>query len=460
MLPVALARMSAVRLDAPIRYAKAGDVNIAYQVIGEGAVDVVYVPGLLNLIESSAEEPAIARHLERMAEFSRVVIFDKRGTGLSDRVSADEMADPERRVEDLSAVMVAARLERPVLFATADGTLIATRFTARHPERVRALVLYASTARVLIDRDYEVGLPAEALPPAAIWEERWGNDEDPMAVELVTPSMVADRRWRSALASIQRRAATPRAAYEYLQTTCADDVRPLLGRITVPTLVIHFAEDLLFPVAQGRYVAEGIPNAQYVELPDGEHFFVFQGGDAVIEEIEQFLTGARSPTRGGRRLATVVFTDIVGSTELAGRVGDARWRDLLESHDQLARRLLRRYGGEEVKFTGDGLLALFDAPDAAIDFTLAFGAGVRALGLETRASMHSGTVEMRGPDIAGMAVNVAARVLGHANASEVLLTRTVKDLVAGSGALFTPRGQHHLKGVPDRWELYAVEASG
>jgi class 3 adenylate cyclase/pimeloyl-ACP methyl ester carboxylesterase len=439
-----------------VRYVTVDDVSIAYQVRGHGPLDVVYVPGLLNLIEATDEEPALARHVDRMTEFSRLVLFDKRGTGLSDRVSIDEMTDGERRLDDLSAVMDAVGLEAAVLFAQADGTAIAMQFAARHPERVRGLVLWASSARMVAADGYEPGLPAEMALPREVWLERWGNDDHPMALELLAPSVEDDPRWRATLARMERRSATPRAAHAYWETTRYADVRGALAGIRAPTLVLHAGDDRLVPVAQGRYVAGAIAGASYVEVPGGEHFFWFQHGDTVTQHVEEFLTGGRRQQAGGRRLATVVFADIVGSTEIAGRLGDARWRDLLESHDRLVRRDLRRFGGQEVKFTGDGFLALFDTPDAAVDCAAATIAAMASLQLELRVGVHTGTVEMRSGDVAGIAVHVAARLLGHAAASEIVVTRTVKDLLAGGGRMLEPLGRHSLKGVDDEWELYRL----
>ena len=446
--------------EAPIRYARAAGVQVAYQILGHGPIDIVYVPGLLNLIEATAEEPAIERHFERMTSFSRLVIFDKRGTGLSDRVSAEEMADPARRLEDLIAVMDAVGLPAATLFATADGALIALQFAARFPERVQALVILEGTAKWVASQGYDAGVPLALMPPAEIWDEFWGNETEPQVVDLVAPSMAADARWRRVLGRMQRRAGTPAAARLYWETTMLNgDARGWLSAIVAPTLVMHSAEDQLVPAAQGRFVAAGIEGARYVEFPGADHFPWFTNGDAVADETQAFLTGSRGAVAGGRRLATVLFTDIVGSTEWAGRLGDARWRDLLEDHDRLVRRQLARYGGQEFMFTGDGFLALFEDPLPALACAQHLCGAVRDIGLEIRAGMHTGHVELRGDDVAGMVVNVAARVLALANDSEVLVTRTVKDLLAGSGPTFASRGIHDLKGVPDAWELYAPQGS-
>ena len=427
---------------------------MAYQVLGNGPLDIVYVPGLLNLIEAGAEEPALARHLDRLTAFSRVVLFDKRGTGLSDRVPADEMADAQRRLDDLIGVMDALGLASAVLLATADGTAIATRFAARH----RA----ACMPRAL--RRERRMLAARAMTPACHPRHAAGRASGGSMGQRRAPDgrrgaraeHAARQALGAALARMERRAATPRAAHAYWQKAGVEaDVRDLLADVKAPTLVIHAAGDLLVPVAQGRFVAQAISGARHIELAGGEHFFWFQDGDVVTQHVEEFVTGGRSRHVGGRRLATVVFGDIVGSTGTAARLGDARWRDLLESHDLLVRRGLRRFGGEEIKFTGDGFLALFDATDSAVDFSSAMISEVTALGVELRVGLHTGTLELRGGDVAGMAVNVAARLLGHATGSDIVLTRTVRDLLGGAH-LMTPLGRKRLKGISDEWELYRI----
>ena len=447
--------MAALR-DAPIRYARAGEVNIAYQVLDGGPVDIVYVPGLLNLIESIAEEPALERHFERMATFAKVVIFDKRGTGLSDRVPVDETADVETRLADISAVMDAAELSHAALFATADGAIPAILFAARHPERVDALVILEGTARWLGADGYDEGFARDPTPPLELWNERWGDEIDPFLVEENSPSMAHDQRWRRVLGRMQRRAGTPSAAYSYWQTFAKSDVRSALQEIRAPALVMHAASDVLMPVGQGRAIAAGIPGARFVELPGADHFHWFTNADRVAAETQELLTGARGGAGGARRLSTVLFTDIVDSTARAGELGDSRWRDLLSSHDRLVRSYLDRYGGQEVKFTGDGVLALFDDPQTALECAGALTIAVRDLGLEIRAGIHTGMVEMRGDDVGGMAVHVAARVLATAGASEVLVTRTVRDLLLGLDVKLESRGAYDLKGVPEHTELYAL----
>jgi class 3 adenylate cyclase len=449
--------MAAVR-DAPVRYAQADEVNIAYQVFGAG-VDLVYVPGLLNLIEATAEEPAIERHLERMATFARLALFDKRGTGLSDRVSAEEMADVESRLADLTAVMDAAEMSSAVLFATADGAIPAILFAAHHPERVDALVILAGTARYLAAPDYPEGLPARlGLPPLEVWQQHWGNEVDPHVVELVAPSMASDARWRRTLGRMQRRSATPRAAYTYWETFSAADARRALADVNAPTLVMHAAGDQLVPVAQARALAAGVAGARFVELPGADHFHFFTNADRVAAEAQELLTGSRGEGTGARRLSTIMFADIVDSTRRLSELGDARWRDVLSSYERLVRSQLLRYGGQEVNFMGDGLLALFDDPVAAIECAAELVSAVRELGIEIRAGIHTGMIEIRGDDVAGMGVHIAARVMGAAGPSEVMVTRTVSDLVLGSDTQLEPRGSHDLKGVADSLELFALSA--
>ena len=440
-----------------MRYARAGDVNIAYQVIGDGGVDLVYVPGLLNLIEATAEEPAIERHHERMASFARVVLFDKRGTGLSDRVSVQEMAEVESRLADLAAVMDAAEMPRAAVFATADGAIPAILFAAHHPERVDALVILDGAARYLAAEDYPEGLPLDrAVGPLEAWNERWGSEVDPFGVELVAPSVIDDPRWRRVLGRMQRKAGTPLAAHNFWATFAEEDVRDALVRVRAPTLVMHAVGDRLIPIAQGRFLATGISDASFVELPGADHFHWFTNADRVAAETQQLLTGNRGGAGGSRRLGTVLFIDIVGSTERLSELGDTRWRDVLSNYERLVRSNLERYGGQEVKFLGDGAMALFDDPSAAIDCARDLTFTVRELSLEIRAGIHTGMVEIRGSDLAGMGVHIAARVMGIAGTSEVLVTRTVADLLLGVETNLQPRGAHELKGVPDKLELFAL----
>jgi class 3 adenylate cyclase len=450
--------MPAVR-DAVVRYAQAGDVNVAYQVFGDGEVDLVYVPGLLNLIEATAEEPAIERHLERMGMFARLVLFDKRGTGLSDRVPAEEMADVQSRLADLAAVMDAAEMSSAALFATADGAMPAILFAAHQPDRVDALVILAGTARYRAAPDYPEGYPAElTLPPLELWNAHWGNESEPHVVELLAPSMASDTRWRRTLGRMQRRAATPRAAYTYWEAFAKADVRDALAEVRAPTLVMHAVGDRLIPIGQARALVGLVPGARLVELPGADHFPWFTNADRVVAETQELLTGSRGGPGGSRKLCTVLFADIVELTRRLSELGDARWRDVLSNYERLTRSLLLRYGGQEVSFIGDGLLALFDDPVGAIDCAADLVSAVRGIDVEIRAGIHTGMVEIRGDDVAGMGVHIAARVVAAASPSEVLVTRTVSDLLLGSPTQFDPRGAHELKGVPGAVELYALRS--
>ena len=436
-------------------------MNIAYQVIDGGPLNVVYVPGMLNLIETGTEEPAIGRHIERITAFATVIMFDKRGTGLSDRVSTAEMADAEARVEDVKAVMEAVSLTQATLFATADGVAPAILFAARYPERVDALVIVDGTACYLAAADYDAGFRADPSPPLQVWLERWGNEQAPLSVNALAPSMASDMRWRAALGRMQRRAATPRAAYRYWQdAVIKTDVRAALPHVRAPTLVLHAVGDALFPLAQGRAIAAGIRGARLNELPGEDHFMFFKNAELVAAETQEFLTGTRGSVGGSRHLSTIVFTDIVGSTARAAHLGDSLWRDLLLSHDRVLKDCLHRYNGRYVNSTGDGVLALFDDPDTALDCARALTRGVRDLGLEIRVGAHTGVVEFRDDAVAGMAVNIAARVMAKADASEILVTQTMRDLLIGSSTRFEPRAVHSLKGVPERFALYAVANGG
>ena len=415
------------------------------------------MPGLLNLIEATAEEPACERHLERMTAFARVVIFDKRGTGLSDRVSAEEMADEEARLADLRAVMDAVDLPRASLLATADGAIPAILFAARHPERVDALIIVDGTARWMAAEDYDEGFAHDPTPPLEVWGERWGNETTPLLVETLIPSVADDLRWRRVLGRMQRRAGTPRAAHSYWQTAVVNaDVRGALADVRARTLVLHCSGDRIVPIGQGRAIADAVAGARFVELPGTDHVFWFTNADSVAAETQEFLTGQRGGAGGARRLSTVLFTDVVGSTVRAGELGDSRWRDLLSSHDRVIRTNLLRYGGHEVKFVGDGVLALFDDPESALQCAGAVTSAVRNLGLEIRIGVHCGLVEMRDDDVAGMTVHIAARVMAAADASQVLVTRTVRDLLLGTDTPLAPQGSHELKGVPEPLELFSL----
>jgi len=445
----------------PIRYADSGGVEIAYQVVGSGPVDLVYVPGSANHIEAMWDIPELSRFTERLAAFSRLILLDKRGTGLSGRMPEGSGASVEDRTDDIRAVLDAVGSSSAWLFGTADGAPVAIVAAASHPDRVRGLVLYGASARLRWDDDYEVGLPDEVadLIIEAIGSV-WGNEDDP-GLTFVAPSVANDPRWRAGMARILRRSGTPADAIRYWTVNLDVDVRAALPAVAVPTLVIHTSGDQLYPAPQGRYVSDNIPGARFVELEGTDHFFFAEQGDRVADEIEEFVVGHLSETVADRRLATVLFTDIVGSTERSSELGDRAWRALLEAHDATVRALVDRHGGRLVKTLGDGCLAAFDGPRRGVVAAEAIIAASATLGLDVRAGLHSGEVEvLQTGDIAGIAVHIASRVASAASPGQILVTRTVRDLVIGSELAFTDQGEHRLKGVDEPWLLYARAPAG
>ena len=443
------------------RYAKSGDVNIAYQVLGDGPFDLVLVPGWASHIEHQWEEPSFARFLRRLASFSRLIMFDKRGTGLSDRVSISELPTLEQRMDDVRAVMDAVGSERAALMGVSEGGPMSVLFAATYPQRTAALVLYGTMAKGYADQDYPWALPREAVESnLAAMEKEWGIEREwghPYALNLFAPSRLNDQRFQEWWAKWGRLAASPGAAIALGRMNMEIDVRHVLPTVRVPTLVVHRKGDRACWVGGARYMAERIPDAKYVELPGDDHFPVVGDADAVLDEAQEFLTGVRPAPDPDRVLATVLFTDIVGSTERAADMGDRRWRDLLDSYYALARRDLGRFRGREVKTTGDGFLATFDGPARGIRCACAISDEAGRLGLPIRAGLHTGECEIMGEDIGGIAVHIGARVATMAAPGEVLVSSTVKDLVAGSGLRFEDRGSRTLKGVPEEWHLFAVE---
>ena len=439
------------------RYARSGDVNIAYQVTTERLRDLVYVPGWVSNIELMWEEPAMARFLERLASFSRLILFDKRGTGLSDRVSNNELPTLEQRMDDVRAVLEAVGSERAALFGHSEGGNMCVLFAATYPERTTALITLGCFAKRLDpDDDYPWAPAAEHREESAADVERhWGHLR-PEDVEYYAPSRVGDAQFVRHLERYFRRAASPGAAAALLRMNAYIDVREVLPTIRVPTLVLHRAGDHDVNVAEGRYLASKIPGAKFVELAGADHWISAGDTDAIADEIEEFLTGTRPTLESDRVLATVLFTDIVGSTERTAELGDRRWRDLLGAHDAAVRRELERFRGREVDTAGDGFLATFDGPARAVRCAISAGEAVRELGLEIRAGIHTGECELDGRKIRGIAVHTGARIASLAGSGEVLISHTVKDLVAGSGLEFEDRGVYELKGVPGEWRLYAA----
>jgi class 3 adenylate cyclase len=446
-------------MEAPeTRYARSGDYSIAYQVVGQGDLDLVYVPGLASHIEVFWEEPAYSRFLHRLASFSRLILMDRLGTGLSDRLPANQVSTYEQRMDDIRAVMDAVGSERAAVLGWSEGAPLCALFAATYPQRTTALVMYGGVPRFVSDDDYQWGFPREVLDD---WVEQivpaaWGQDEE--LLRLWAPSVAEQpgpRRW---FVRFGRLAASPGAAQALFGMAQDLDIRDILPAIRVPTLVIHRTEDSLVEVEHSRYMAERIPDAKLVELPGVDHLWWFGDQDAIVDEVQEFLTGARSAPEPDRVLATVMFTDIVGSTKRAADVGDSRWRELLERHEAIVRRELERHRGHEVNTTGDGFLATFDGPGRAIGCARAIAESVRSLGIEVRAGLHTGECEVMNGDVGGIAVHTGARVSAEARPGEVLVSSTVKDLVAGSGIEFEDRGTHELKGVPGEWRLYAVTA--
>ena len=435
------------------RYAKSGDVNIAYQVLGQGPPDLVLIPGWVSNIEIFWEEPAVVRFFTRLASFSRLILFDKRGTGLSDRVA--EMPNLETRMDDVRAVLDTVGSERAALFGYSEGGVLCALFAATYPNRASALIMHGSYARLTAAPDYPWGLNEQersAFVDQAVRE--WGA---PIGIDMRAPSMATDERFRQWWARFLRLSASP-AAFATLSHMNADmDIRQVLPAIRVPTLILHSVNDRNLDVRGSRYLAERIPGAKLVELSGPDHVPWLSDADIVVDEVEEFLTGARHAPEPERVLATVMFTDIVGASERAAGLGDRRWHDLLDSHHALIRRQLNHFRGREIDTAGDGFLATFDGPARAVRCASTISDGVRSLGIEVRAGLHTGECEMMGDKLAGIAVHIGSRVAALARPGEVLVSSTVKDLVAGSGLSFQDRGIQSLKGIPGEWRLFAVE---
>jgi class 3 adenylate cyclase len=442
-------------VDRPeTRYAKSGDVNVAYQVVGEGPFDLIWVPGWISNVEESWEVPEYAHFLRRLAAFSRLILFDKRGTGLSDRVSNDRLPTLEERMDDVRAVLEATGSERAAVFGASEGGNLSVLFAATYPERVRALVLLAVYAKRLRTPDYPWAPTAEERErESEMLEREWGGEMD---VSELAPRAADDPALMQRIATFFRRSASPGAAVALNRMNTAIDTRAVLPTISAPTLVLHRTGDLNVKVEEGRWIAGQIPGAKFLELPGDDHLAWIGDTDAVLDEVEEFLTGVRRAPQLDRVLATVLFTDIVGSTERVTQLGDRRWRELLDEHHRLVRRELERYRGQEVDTAGDGFLSTFDGPARAIRCARAIADSVRSLGFEIRAGLHTGEVELQGSGIAGIAVHTAARVVSLAQPGEILVSSTVKDLVAGSDIAFVARGERELKGVPGTWQLYAA----
>ena len=435
------------------RYARSGDLQVAYQVLGEGPLDVVFVPIFISSIDAMWDVPDVARLLRRIASFSRLVVFDRRGTGMSDGMPG--VASLEEQVDDVRAVLDAVDSKQPALLSIMEGCALTALFAASHPDMARALVMATPLPRMVRGPGYEWAQSVDeraAFVQGAI--EHWGSDSPQNSWIWATG---ADEQNRRALARLQRVAMSPAAAAVAHAMAGEVDVRHVLPSVQCPTLVMRRAGDIRVDERHARYVADHVPNARYVELPGSGPVYLGDVDD-VADEIEGFLTGARRPVISDRVLATVMFTDIVGSTERAAQLGDSAWRSLLERHDALVREQVERHRGRVVKSLGDGGLALFDGPSRAINSAVAICDGLRDLDLEVRAGLHTGECELLADDdIGGLAVHIGARISSLAGPGEVLVSSTVRDLSVGAGQTLTDRGEHELKGVPGHWRVFAVE---
>jgi pimeloyl-ACP methyl ester carboxylesterase len=435
------------------RYTRSGDVHIAYQVFGSGETDLVLIPGYVTHVEMVWEHEPSARFLERLGSFARVITFDRRGSGLSDRVV--EVPTLEQRMDDVRAVMDGAGCERAALVGISEGVTMAILFSATYPERVRALVCSGGMARSTYAEEYPWANSAEALVESGfeLLLPTWG---DGSLVEVAAPSQAENPATRAFFGRMQRASASPGMLAGLVQMFLDLDVRDVVPTVHAPALVLHRKGDRLVNVRNGRWLAQHLPNARLVELDGHDHVPWYERPEEWLDEVEEFLTGTRATRQLDRILATVLFTDIVDSTRVASELGDRAWRSLLEQHYGVVRVALERWRGREVKLIGDGFLATFDGPARGVRCAREIVESSRSLGIRVRAGLHTGECEAIGDDIGGIAVHIAARVSGLAGPDEVLTSRTVRDLVAGSGIEFETRGRHLLKGVPDEWDILAV----
>jgi class 3 adenylate cyclase len=430
------------------RYAQSGDINIAYQVMGNGPVDIIMVPGFISHVEFMHEMIGYTSFLRRLSAFARVVTFDKRGQGLSDR--AHGIAPLEQRMDDVRAIMDDIGSQRAMLLGFSEGCPMSILFAATYPERVSHIILFGGFARFA---DYADDIEDRTRRTVGTW----GTGA---RINALMPSLAANPDSVALFAKFERLSASPGAVRAVIQMNALIDVRSILPSVRVPTLVLHRQNDANVPVERGRELAERIPDAKYIEYPVAGHAFWYGDVEPLLGDIEEFVTGARegSATELERVLATVLFTDIVDSTRTAAEAGDHTWRRLLDSHDQLAKQMVEKHRGSMIKSTGDGVLATFDGPGRAVRCALAFGVAAKQIGLPLRAGLHTGEIEIRGRDIGGIAVHAAARVMAQSEPDEVLVSRVVTDLVAGAGLKFRERGFHEFKGLPGRWELFAATA--
>jgi class 3 adenylate cyclase len=435
------------------RYARSGEVGIAYQVFGEGELDLVVAFPFLSHLDLMWENPALSRFLDRLGSFARVLVFDRRGVGLSDPVAGAPTL--EERMDDVRAVMDAAGSERAALLGMSEGATMCMLFAATYPERTSALVLWGAMPRSTAAPDYPWAPEREAVIEAQdeLIGPMWGQGA---TIDIFSPSMAANPQAREFQARFERQAASPMRVQQLFEMFLDTDVRGALPLVQTPTLILHRRQDHAVNCRAGRWLAEQIAASRYVELEGEDHFPWVGDTETALATIEEFLTGVRPGPATQRVLATVLFTDIVDSTRLATELGDRRWRELLGQHAELTREQLRRFEGREIKSTGDGFLSTFDGPTRGAECAREIADAMPALGIELRAGLHTGEVELIGEDVGGIAVHVAARIAALAGPREVLASRTVRDLAAGSAVDFQPAGRHALKGVPDEWDVYSV----
>jgi class 3 adenylate cyclase len=436
------------------RYARSGELFIAYQVIGDGPIDLLYVPSWISQVEHYWEHPMVARYIERLASFARLIMFDRRGSGLSDPIVGAPTL--EEQIDDVVAVMDAAGSQRAGVFAQLEGGAMAALFAATHPERVRSLMLSEAMPRMSWAPDYDWAMRTEARREFVEGDGilTWGNGA---RIDVISPLSGTDPRLREWFAKLERLAASPGTAAKLMMMNAEVDVRAVLPSIQVPTLVLHRAGDRYIDIRHSEYLAAHIPGARLVLLEGEEAVSFGPETQVLLDEVEEFLTGSRHTRDPERILATVMFSDIVGSTSRAAELGDSRWRGVLESLHHAVGELLTRHRGRAVKTMGDGFLATFDGPARGIRCAEAIrDLGRAQFGIEVRSGLHTGEIELIGNDVGGLAVHIGARVSALAAPGEVLVSGTVKDLVVGSGIAFTDRGEHALKGVPDQWRLWAA----
>jgi class 3 adenylate cyclase len=436
------------------RYAWLRQDRIAYQVLGQGPPDLVVTPGSFTHVDTMWEDPAAALMFRRFASFARLIRFDRLGTGASDPAPLDHLPPWESYAEELAAVLDEAGSDSAAILVSADAGSMAMYFAATKPERTSALILFNTPARYLAADDFPIGMPREVAEVLLGQIDKvWGTEA---MAQLAVPSRAGDERFRRWFAKAARSAASPRAAQAFLRVMFEIDARPLLPLIHAPTLVLHRTGYPLIPIEHGYFLAEQIPDAKLVELPGADATLPYQAADAVLDHVEEFLGNLRRPPAPLRVLATVLFTDIVASTEQASRLGDRHWRELLEVHDELARRVVGEFQGQLVKTTGDGILATFDGPGRGIRCAAALREELRGIGLQIRAGLHTGEVELRDGDVGGIAVHIAARVMTAAGPDEIFTSRTIRDLIVGATITVEDRGPHALKGIAGTWQLFAV----